>query len=71
MDDGGSLRSHMADAGCGESSIGRAEALYAAGAREELIRFLRCCRCEQLEQLHERQRQLDRLDLLIRRTQQG
>ena len=63
------LRCRMEDAGCDEGSILRAEALWAAGAREELIRCLRLCRCEQLDALHEKQRQLDRLDLLIRNTQ--
>ena len=70
MDERISLRSRMEDAGCDVGSIRRAEALYAAGAREELIRCLRCCRCEQLDALHEKQKQLDRLDLLIRKAQQ-
>ena len=70
MDDRTYLRRSMEDAGCEESSIARAEALYASGEREELIRCLRCCRCEQLSALHEKQKQLDRLDLLIRRAQQ-
>ena len=70
MDDWGSLRVRMEDAGCDPGSIARAEALCAAGAREELIRWLRCCRCAQLDALHEKQRQLDRLDLLIRKAQQ-
>ncbi len=59
----------MADAGCGDAAIARAGELYRVGAAEELVRCLRFCRCEQLEALHERQRQLDRLDDLIRRTQ--
>ena len=69
MDESTSLRRSMEDAGCAESSIRRAEALWAAGEREALLRCLRCCRCEQLETLHEKQKQLDRLDLLIRKTQ--
>ena len=64
------LRSSMEDAGCAESSIARAQAPYAAGARDELIRCLRCCRCEQLDALHEKQKQLDRLDLLIRKAKE-
>ena len=51
-------------------SIARAQALLEAGDREALIRWLRCCRCRQLETLHETQKQLDRLDLLIRKAQQ-
>ena len=69
MDEASSLRSRMEDAGCDEQSIRKAESLYALGAREELIRCLRFCRCEQLDALHEKQKQLDRLDLLIRNTQ--
>ena len=71
MDEGTWLRRGLEDAGCDEQSIRRAESLYASGARDELIRCLRCCRCEQLDALHEKQKQLDRLDLLIRKTQQS
>ena len=71
MDERASLRSHMEAAGCEETSIRQAESLLAAGARAVLIRCLRSCRCEQLDALHEKQRQLDRLDLLIRKTLQG
>ena len=70
MDVWTSLRSEMEDAGCAGDSIARAEELIAAGARDELVRCLRRCRCEQIEALHEKQKQLDRLDLLIRRAQQ-
>ena len=71
MDEKTTLRRRMEDAGCDEQSILRAEALLACGAREELVRCLRVCRWAQLEALHEKQRQLDRLDLLIRRTQRS
>lgn len=71
MEDRSLLRSRMTDVGCDERSIAKAEALLAAGAREELIRCLRRCRCEQLDALHERQKQLDRLDLLIRSVQKA
>ena len=70
MDDWISLRSGMEDAGCDRQSIERAEALYALGAKDELVRCLRSCRCGQLDALHEKQKQLDRLDLLIRKTKQ-
>ena len=58
----------LKDAGCSAEAISRAESLYEAGAVEELIRCLRACRCDALEELHEKQKQLDRLDLLIRDT---
>ena len=70
MDERLQLRSCMEDALCDEQSIRRAESLFALGAKDELLRFLRLCRCEQLDALHERQKRLDRLDLLIRKTQQ-
>ena len=70
MDEQASLRRRMEDAGCDEQSIRRAESLYALGAKEDLIRCLRFCRCEQLDALHEKQKQMDRLDLLIRKTQE-
>lgn len=68
MDERISLRRCMQDAGCAENSIRQAEALLASGDMQELIRCLRTCRCEQLVVLHEKQKQLDRLDLLIRRA---
>ena len=56
----------MADAGCSAEAIRRAERLYEAGAMEDLIVCLRSCRCDALEKIHEKQKQLDRLDKLIR-----
>ncbi len=58
----------MKDAGCSAEAISRAQGLYEASAVEDLIRCLRACRCDALEELHQRQKQLDRLDLLIRDT---
>ena len=60
------MRECMTDAGCSAAAIERAKHLYQAGADEDLIRCLRACRCDALEQLHEKQKQLDRLDKLIR-----
>ena len=60
------MRECMTDAGCSETAIERAGQLYEIGATEELICCLRSCRCDALEKLHEKQRQLDRLDGLIR-----
>ena len=60
MDDWNRIGTCMQDAGCSDAEIARAE---------DLLRCLRLCRSEQLEALHEKQKQLDRLDGLIRRTQ--
>ena len=56
----------MTDAGCSEAAIQRAERFYLGGKAEDLIRCLRSCRCDALEEIHEKQKQLDRLDKLIR-----
>ena len=42
--------------------------VYQNGRSEDLIRCLRSCRCETLEEIHQKQKQLDRLDMLIRET---
>ena len=63
-----SMKECMADAGCSETAIQRAAQLYRNGRSEDLIRCLRSCRCETLEEIHQKQKQLDRLDMLIRET---
>ena len=68
MVDWTSMRECMTDAGCSETTIRRAELFYRNGSAEELIRCLRSCRCDALEEIHEKQKQLDRLDRLIRET---
>lgn len=62
------MRECMTDAGCSEATIRRAEHFYQSGSTEDLIHCLRSCRCDALEEIHEKQRQLDRLDKLIRET---
>ena len=62
------MRECMTDAGCSEAAIRRAEHFYQSGSAEDLIHCLRSCRCDALEEIHEKQRQLDRLDKLIRET---
>jgi len=66
MVDWASMREYMTDAGCSEPTIRRAEHFYQNGSAEDLMRCLRSCRCDALEELHEKQKQLDRLDKLIR-----
>ena len=68
MEDWKRMRECMEDAGCSTAAISRAEKLCRSGNTEDLIRCLRACRCEALEQIHEKQKQLDRLDMLIRNT---
>ena len=71
MDDWIRMRECMTEAGCTEAAIERAGRLFASGASEELVRCLRTCRCDALEEIHEKQRQLDRLDGLIRKAKQN
>ena len=62
------IKDCMTDAGCSAAAIERAESLCRNGRTEDLIRCLRACRCDALEEIHEKQKQLDRLDMLIRDT---
>ena len=68
MVDWASMRECMTDAGCSEATLRQAEHFYQNGSAEDLIRCLRSCRCDALEEIHEKQRQLDKLDRLIRET---
>ena len=68
MVDWNTMHECMCDAGCSEATIQQAEHFYQNGSAEDLIRCLRSCRCDALEELHEKQKQLDRLDRLIRET---
>ncbi len=63
------MKTALTDAGCGEGAIETAQRLLAAGQTRELIRFLRLCRCDLMDELHEKQRRVDRMDLLIRKTE--
>lgn len=64
-----SLLMGMADAGCTEEEIERAERLLQADSLSELTKFLKQCRCVRLEQMHESQKRVDLMDYLIRSTQ--
>ncbi len=58
----------LSDAGCGGEELKKAQQLYEAGDVEALILHFRKCRCSRMEELHESQRNVDRLDFLIRQT---
>ena len=64
------LREGMLAAGCGAEEIAQAERLFQAGRFAELKTALRRRRCALLEQLHECGKRIDRMDFLIRRTEQ-
>jgi len=63
------IKECMTDAGCSAAAIERAESHCRSGRAEEIIRGQRACRCDALEELHEKQKRLDRLDMLIRDTE--
>ncbi len=63
------LKAGMEDAGLSQDAVTRAIVLYESDAQDELIRFLRLRRCELVEQMHESQRRVDRMDYLIRQSQ--
>lgn len=58
----------MKAAGCGSEDTDRVLRMHEAGMDEEILICLRKCRCSMLDELHERQRKIDRIDRVIRRT---
>ena len=68
MKDWKAIRECMIDAGCSTEAIERAENLWQSGRPADLLHCLRTCRCDTLEEIHEKQKQLDRMDMLIRDT---
>ena len=59
----------LTDIGFEDEKKREANALYEAGQLEELIRYLKKCRCGLMDEMHESQRKVDRMDYLIRRTE--
>ena len=59
------------DAGCTPEEAEQLCRISKEGDTAALYRKLRLVRCRQLEEIHEQQRRLDRLDLLIRKTERG
>lgn len=62
------LKSCMEDAGIRQEAVAKAIELYQRDAHDELVRFLRLQRCELVAEMHESQRRVDRMDFLIRLT---
>lgn len=63
------LLAGMKEIGCTADEIATAKRLYESARYDELRRHLRLCRCELIDRLHEQQKNVDRLDFLIRRTE--
>ena len=63
------LLTGMADAGCKEEEIEKAERILQAGDLGELTRYLKQCRCGLLDRMHESQKRVDLMDYLIRQTE--
>ena len=66
-----SVADTLTDAGCAPAAVEKAERLLTAGNTEALLRHLRLCRCGLMEELHEKQKRVDRMDQLIRRTEKA
>ena len=64
-------RIQFRDAGCTPEEADQLCRISKEGDTAALHRKLRMVRCRQLEEIHEQQRRLDRLDLLIRKTERG
>ena len=58
----------MKAAGCGSADTDRVLRMHEAGMDEEILICLRKCRCSMIDELHERQRKIDHIDRIIRRT---
>ena len=58
----------MKAAGCGSADTDRVMRMHKAGMDEEILICLRKCRCSMIDELHEKQRKIDHIDRIIRRT---
>ena len=58
----------MKAAGCSSADTDRVMRMHEAGMDEEILICLRKCRCSMIEDLHERQKKIDHIDSLIRRS---
>ena len=58
----------MKAAGCSSADTERVRRMHEAGMDEEILMCLRKCRCSMMDELHDRQRKIDQIDRLIRRT---
>ena len=65
------ILTNLKDAGCNTAELKKAETLFRAGDEAELMRFFRKCRCSRMEELHLSQRNVDRMDYLIRQSERG
>ena len=64
-------RTQFRDAGCTSEEAELLCRISEEGDTAALHRKLRMVRCRQLEEIHQLQRRMDRLDLLIRKTERG
>ncbi len=54
---------------CRREEIERVKALHEAGLDNEIVKCLKKCRCDLIDELHDAQRRVDRMDHLIRSTE--
>ena len=57
---------NMMACGCSDADADKVRRMHEAGMDTEIIQCLRSCRCSLLDELHDKQRNVDRMDSLIR-----
>lgn len=57
---------NMKACGCSDADADKVMRMHEAGMDAEIIQCLRSCRCSLLDELHDKQRNVDRMDSLIR-----
>ena len=60
---------NMKAAGCSDTDTERVMNMHKAGLDKEIIPCLRKCRCSLMDDLRDSQRRVDRMDRLIRMTE--
>ena len=56
----------MKAAGCSNADTDKGRSMHEAGLDAEILHCLRKCRCAMIDELHDKQRNVDRIDRLIR-----
>ena len=57
---------NMTSCGCSDADTDKVRRMHEAGMDTEILQCLRSCRCTLLDELHDKQRNVDRIDSLIR-----
>ena len=69
MEDRKNIMQNLLDTGCPEQSAVFAQQLYDGGQIRDALQVMKIVRCGLMDELHKSQRKVDRLDFLIRQTE--